>query len=301
MNGLKLVNDSFGHASGDLFLQKAAQIIKSNCRTDDIIARYGGDEFVMLLPQTSSADTDVILERIYQGLKQENIKGVELSVSFGKQTKTQEEQVIEIITKGAEDSMYRNKFLVGASVRSKTINIIMNTLYEKNNREMLHSKRVSNLCEKIATQMRLPKDTIEQLKVAGLVHDIGKIGIDENILNSPIRLTDEQWIEMKKHSEIGYRILSGSEEFSEIAQFVLEHQEKWDGTGYPRGISGEDITMEARIISLADAFDAMTRPRTYGTVFTVEQALLEIQRCAGTHFDPKLSKMFVEQYREMFE
>lgn len=301
VNGLKLVNDSFGHASGDLFLQKAAQIIKSNCRTDDIIARYGGDEFVMLLPKTSSEDTDVILERINDGLKQENIKGVELSVSFGKQTKSNNDQDIEVITKGAEDSMYRNKFLVGASVRSKTINIIMNTLYEKNNREMLHSKRVSNLCEKIATQMRMPKDTIEQLKVAGLVHDIGKIGIDENILNSPIRLTDEQWIEMKKHSEIGYRILSGSEEFSEIAQFVLEHQEKWDGTGYPRGISGEDITMEARIISLADAFDAMTRPRTYGTVFTVDQALLEIQRCAGTHFDPNLSKMFVEQYREMID
>jgi diguanylate cyclase (GGDEF)-like protein/PAS domain S-box-containing protein len=301
VNGLKLVNDSFGHASGDLFLQKAAQIIKANCRTDDIIARYGGDEFVMLLPNTSSADTDVILDRIHDGLKKESIMGVELSVSFGKQTKTHEDQVIESITKGAEDGMYRNKFLVGASVRSRTIDIIMNTLYEKNNREMLHSKRVSILCEKIAVQMNLPKDTIEQLKVAGLVHDIGKIGIDENILNSPARLTDEQWIEMKKHSEIGYRILSGSEEFSEIAQFVLEHQEKWDGTGYPRGISGQAISLEARIISLADAFDAMTRPRTYGTVFTLNQALEEIKRCAGTHFDPDLSKMFVEQYGEMFE
>jgi diguanylate cyclase (GGDEF)-like protein/PAS domain S-box-containing protein len=301
VNGLKLVNDSFGHDCGDLFLQKVAHIIKQNCRTDDIIARFGGDEFVMLLPNTTAADSEIILERVNESLGREKINGVVLSVSFGKLTKTHEDQSIEAITKGAEDSMYRNKFLVGASVRSKTIDIIMNTLYEKNNREMLHSKRVSNICEKIAIQMNLEKGTIEQLKVAGLVHDIGKIGIDENILNSPNRLTEDQWIEMQKHSEIGFRILSGSEEFADIARFVLEHQEKWDGSGYPKGIAGESISLEARIIALADAFDAMTRPRTYGNVFTVEQALEEIKRCAGSHFDPIVSEMFVEHYWEMFQ
>jgi len=300
VNGLKLVNDSFGHDCGDLFLQKVAQLIKLNCRTDDIIARFGGDEFVMLLPNTTAAGAEIILERIHESLSKENINGVALSVSFGRQTKINADEAIELITKGAEDNMYRNKFLVGASVRSKTIDIIMNTLYEKNNREMLHSKRVSIICEKIAIQMNLEKSTIEQLKVAGLVHDIGKIGIDENILNSPDRLTEDQWIEMKKHSEIGFRILSGSEEFSDIARFVLEHQEKWDGSGYPKGIAGDEISREARIIALADAFDAMTRPRTYGNVFTVEQALEEIKRCAGTHFDPALSEIFVEHYREMF-
>jgi len=211
-----------------------------------------------------------------------------------------EGEEIELIAKCAEDNMYRNKMLVSASVRSKTIDIIMNTLYEKNNREMLHSKRVSKICEKIAIHMGLEKSTIEQLKVAGLVHDIGKIGIDENILNSPHRLTEEQWVEMKKHSEIGYRILSASEEFSEIAQFVLEHQEKWDGTGYPRGLSGKGISIESRIISLADAFDAMTRARTYGDVFTIQEALEEIRRCAGTHFDPQLAEIFANHYWEMF-
>jgi diguanylate cyclase (GGDEF)-like protein/PAS domain S-box-containing protein len=300
VNGLKMINDSFGHSCGDAFLQKVAELIKINCRTDDIIARFGGDEFVILLPNTTAVDTEIILDRIHDSLGKENINGVALSVSFGRQTKTNEDETIELIIKGAEDNMYRNKFLVGASVRSKTIDIIMNTLYEKNNREMLHSKRVSSICEKIAIQMDLEKSTIEQLKVAGLVHDIGKIGIDENILNSPDRLTDDQWTEMKKHSEIGFRILSGSEEFSEIARFVLEHQEKWDGSGYPKGIAGEDISLEARIIALADAFDAMTRPRSYGNVYTVSQALQEIQRCAGTHFDPNVSKMFVEHYQEMF-
>jgi diguanylate cyclase (GGDEF)-like protein/PAS domain S-box-containing protein/putative nucleotidyltransferase with HDIG domain len=299
VNGLKLVNDSFGHDNGDLLLQKTAQIMKANCRNDDIIARFGGDEFVMLLPNTTTDAAEVLLDRIHDNLSKESVNGIKLSVSFGRQTKNQEDESIDSITKGAEDNMYRNKLLVAASVRSKTIDIIMNTLYEKNNREMQHSKRVSAICEKIAIQMKLDRSKIEQLKVAGLVHDIGKIGIDENILNSPNRLTDEQWIEMKKHSEIGYRILSGSEEFSEIAQFVLEHQEKWDGTGYPRGISGSNISLEARIIGLADAFDAMTRPRAYGKVYTVGQALEEIKRCAGTHFDPQVSEIFVEHYLEM--
>ncbi len=300
VNGLKLINDSFGHDNGDLLLQRTAELIKASCRNDDIVARFGGDEFVMLLPNTTAADAEIILDRINDSLGKENINGIDLSVSFGKYTKTYEEESIEVVSKGAEDNMYRNKLLVGASVRSKTIDIIMNTLYEKNNREMLHSKRVSNLCEKIATQMNLEKSTIEQLKAAGLVHDIGKIGIDENILNSPDKLTKAQWIEMKKHSEIGYRILNGSEEFSEIARFVLEHQEKWDGTGYPRGIAGDSISLEARIIALADAFDAMTRPRTYGKVFSIEESLEEIKRCAGTHFDPQIAEMFAKNYKEMF-
>ncbi len=300
VNGLKLVNDSFGHGYGDLLLQKVAQIMKGHCRTDDIIARFGGDEFVLLLPNTSAKETEIILNRIHDSLGRESVNGINLSVSFGYQTKVEESEDIESISKRAEDMMYRNKLLVSSSVRSKTIDIIMNTLYEKNNREMLHSKRVSDICEKFAAFMGLSSGSIEQVTVAGLMHDIGKIGIDEKILNSPNKLTDEEWVEMKKHSEIGYRILSASEEFAETACFVLEHQEKWDGTGYPQGISGETISLEARIIAIADAFDAMTRARTYGTVFTPQQALVEISNCAGSHFDPQLAMEFVTNYEKIF-
>jgi len=162
---------------------------------------------------------------------------------------------------------------------------------------MLHSKRVSKICEEIAIQMKLGKTTVEQVKLAGLVHDIGKIGIDEKILNSSSKLNEDEWNEMKKHSEIGYRILSSAKEFAEIAEYVLEHHEKWDGSGYPKRLKGKEISIEARIISVVDAFDAMTRKRTYGKVFTVEEALEEIKSSAGTHFDPEIANIFVKKIK----
>jgi len=128
--------------------------------------------------------------------------------------------------------------------------------------------------------------------LAGLVHDIGKIGIDEKILNSPLKLSGDEWNEMKKHSEIGYRILSSANEFSEIADYVLQHQEKWDGSGYPKGLKAQEISIEARIIAVADAFDAMTGERTYGRVYSTQEAIEEIQNCAGTAFDPHIVNAF---------
>jgi putative nucleotidyltransferase with HDIG domain len=179
-------------------------------------------------------------------------------------------------------------------MRSKTIDMIMKTLYEKNHREMLHSKRVGNLCEVIARQMNFTKDDINQLRLAGLMHDIGKIGIDEKILNKPTLLDMEEWAEMKRHPEIGYRILSSVNEFSEIAEYVLQHQEKWDGTGYPRGLKGEEISISARIIGIADAYDAMTSLRAYGKTLSENEAIAELEKCSGTQFDPDLVATFLK-------
>lgn len=295
VNGLKLINDSFGHPVGDELLKKAAAIIKKSCRADDIMARLGGDEFVILLPKTDAVETEKIIERIHELSSLEKINGLDISISFGHETKMNENEAIGDIFKNAEDKMYRNKLYEAASLRSKTIDLIINTLFEKNNREMFHSKRVSRICEEIAIQMHLGKSVVEKVKLAGLVHDIGKIGIDEKILNSPDKLNEDEWSEIKKHSEIGYRILMSAKEFSEIAKYVLEHQEKWDGSGYPKGLKGEEISLEARIISIADAFDAMTGVRSYGRVFTVEEALDEIRRCAGKHFDPNIANIFIEK------
>jgi len=298
INGLKLINDSFGHLMGDELLKRAAWVIKEACRDDDIVARVGGDEFVIILPKTETLEAEKIAIRISKLAKEKKLGAIEPSISFGYETKTSMEQKIEDIFKSAEDHMYRNKLYESTSIKSKTIDIIMSALYEKNPRESLHSRRVSEVCEFIAQSMNLSSDDINQIKIAGLMHDIGKIGLDEKILNSVVKLNEEEWKEIKRHPEISYRILSSANEFSEIADFALAHHERWDGHGYPKGIKGEDIPLPARIIAIADSFDAMTNGRPYKKAYDEKDAIEEIKRCSGSQFDPKIVEVFVKHYKQ---
>jgi putative nucleotidyltransferase with HDIG domain len=189
--------------------------------------------------------------------------------------------------------MYRHKLYERSSMRSKVIGLIKYALFEKSNREAMHSNTVSIICEAIATQMKLDKANVEKMRIAGLLHDIGKIGIDEEILNKPGKLSDDEWEQMRRHPEKGWRILSSVNEFSELAQFVYNHHEKWDGSGYPNGLKREKIPLEARIISVADAFDAMTSARSYRKVLSRQEAIHELTRCSGTQFDPEVIDVFV--------
>ena len=186
---------------------------------------------------------------------------------------------------------------VNADVNAKPriVGFFMNTLYEKNKREMFHSKRVGDLCEAIASEMYFDVHEVYKIRIAGLMHDIGKIEIDERILNKSQKLDEKEWEEIKKHPEIGARILNSVKECSDIAGYVLEHHEFWDGKGYPRGLKGEEISIQARIIAVADAFDAMTSNRTYGKPFSTNEAIEEIKRCSETQFDPEIVSLFVEK------
>jgi diguanylate cyclase (GGDEF)-like protein/putative nucleotidyltransferase with HDIG domain/PAS domain S-box-containing protein len=295
VNGLKLTNDAFGHKAGDNLLQKTADILTAKCRKDDIAARIGGDEFILLLPRTDLAQARMVIRGITDIIAQQKIDHIILSVSIGSSVKNSISENLMDVFKKAEDEMYRHKLSESSSMRSKTIDLIMNTLYEKNNREMLHSKRVGKICETIAENMGFDKDAVSQMRIAGLMHDIGKIGLYENILTKKEELNTSEWDEIERHSEVGYRILSSLNEFSEIADYVLEHHEHWDGHGYPRGLKAGEISLQARIISIADAFDAMTSDRTYRKSLSEEEAVQEIFKCSGTQFDPAIARVFVEK------
>ncbi|MDH8678712.1 diguanylate cyclase [Fusibacter bizertensis] len=296
LNGLKLINDSFGHIVGDEILKRAAESINQGCRIDDIIARIGGDEFIIILPNTDEIDAEHVIARINEFSSKCKVQELALSISFGFSTKISMEQTIEDIFRIAEDNMYRHKLYESASIKNKMVSLIMNTLYEKNPREQLHSKRVSAICETIAHSMNFSSDNIALIKIAGLMHDIGKIGINEKVLNSTEKLSDDEWKEIQRHPEVSYRILNSCNEFSEIANFALEHHERWDGRGYPKGLKGEKISVQARIIAIADSFDAMTSERTYKDVLSYKDAIQEIKDNAGTQFDPTIALLFVSQF-----
>jgi len=295
VNGLKIINDSFGHDFGDSLLIKIVDAIKRGCRQDEIIARLGGDEFIILLPKTDEATAEKIVKRIHKYISEEKIGNLELSISFGYSTKHRITETVSDTFKNAENQMYRHKLSDRSSARNKTISLIMNTLFEKNKREAIHSQRVSEICRDIATAMGFTKESIEQIASTGLIHDIGKIGIHESILNSTKRLTDDEWRQVKEHPEIGYRILSSSLEFAEIAEDVLEHHERWDGKGYPRGLSGKKISLNARIICLADAYDAMISERPYKLLLSKQEAIEEIRYYSGKQFDPEIAEVFIEK------
>ena len=191
--------------------------------------------------------------------------------------------------------MYRNKLAQSTSLRSRTIEIVMTTLFEKSEQETNHSRRVGELCRSMAEHLGFDADGIAQMQIAGLMHDIGKIGVDEKCLNKPERLDTEEWREMRRHPETGFRILSSVREFSEIARFILEHHEQWDGSGYPRGLSGGEITLQARIIGVVDAFEAMTSTRSYRKAMSEGDAVLVLEKGAGSQFDPELVHTFVEK------
>jgi len=295
VNGLKLINDSFGHGTGDQLLIKTAATITNGCRADDIIARMGGDEFVMLFPKTDAFEASQLIKRIKTLLKKERVEGMEISISFGYETKTSSLDDIEEIIKKAEDAMYHNKLFEGPSIKGRVIDNIIDALNHKSSREEVHSRHVSLLCEKMGEILGLEELKIKELKAFGLLHDIGKIAISDKILNKPGKLTDNEWIEMKNHAEIGYRILSTNNDMTEIAEYVLAHHERWDGTGYPKGLRRQEIPLLSRICAIADAYDAMISERSYKSSLPVEVVLAELRNNAGTQFDPELVQVFIER------
>lgn len=297
VNGLKITNDAFGHLDGDQLLKKVAEIIEKTCNAfspESISARWGGDEFVILLPKTGVRQAETLVAEMNRIGGLTKINHMTVSVSFGCGEKRNNGESLPDALKEAEKHMYERKVMESESVRGTLISTMMNALYEKSSAEALHSRRVSVLSRKIGRAMRLSEATVSELRIIGLLHDIGKIAVSESILNKEERLTEEEWESIKKHPEIGYRILKSSGEIGYLAEHVLSHHERYDGKGYPAGLKGKEITLLARIVAVADSFDAMTSKRPYNHPMSVEEALEEIGRNSGTQFDPQVVQAFTQ-------
>jgi len=295
INGLKIMNDAFGHDAGDLLLCTVADELVKVFKSDHRVARIGGDEFVILLPNTTHEKALLYVDQAKEKIEKHAIYGMGISVSFGIATHEPNENIRNLM-KRAEDDMYTHKLFEVSSHRNETIKTILNTLHEKNPREEQHSARVARICNKIGTALHMKSDEIKLLQAISNLHDIGKIAIDDAILNKPGKLDDKEWEMIKKHPEIGYRILSASPEYSEIALDILSHHERYDGKGYPRGIQAEDIPLRARIISIADSYDAMVSERPYRKPLSHLEAIAEIRKHLGTQFDPKLGQLFIDLF-----
>lgn len=298
INGLKFINDAFGHAKGDELLKDAAVVLKKHFRDEDLICRVGGDEFTVIMAGTESSEASRIITSVEDEMESiEKTSGEHkfyVSIALGSATSKTRSENLENIIRRADDSMYKKKLLESKSLHSSLLKSIRTTLEEKSHETEAHATRLVGLSNRLGHALGLEKDKLYELELLSNLHDIGKIGIPNQILNKPGPLTEEEWLEMKKHPEIGFRIAQSTAELGGIAQYILCHHERWDGRGYPQGLAGEDIPLLSRIISVVDSFDAMTDNRVYQKGRSKEAALREIEKCSGSQFDPSIAKLFIE-------
>jgi len=294
VNGLKIINDAFGHEKGDILLKNTADILRRICRADDIIGRVGGDEFAVLLPSASSEMAERVVGRIREAIDEVSLETGKLSVAIGWETKTDESQNIEDMLRIAENRMYKRKISERPKIQSEVVRNVMEMLYEKSEYERIHSQRVSFYCGEIGKALGMEHSEVEELKKLGLFHDIGMVVVDAETLNKQESLTEKEWEEIKRHPEVGRRILSSIGKYAKISDIELAHHERWDGKGYPQKLKDKEIPYKARILALAEAYEAMTNKKSCKESLSKEQAIEEIKRNAGTQFDPQIAQVFIE-------
>ena len=295
INGLKEVNDKFGQEEGDRLLKYAVNTLNHAIESKGFVARIGGDEFAILLENSDEEDIKRVLKRANNYCQTLEQEGINLSISMGTATKYALSDSIHKKLAIAEERLYNKKLLESKSTRSHLITSLNNIMSEKTFETKEHCERLVELSKQVAKKMNLKDYQIEKLRLLSLMHDIGKIAIPENILGKPGRLTDAEWLEMKKHTEIGYRIANKTPELAGIAFEILSHHERWDGKGYPQGLKGTEIPLESRILAVVDAFDAMTSDRVYRKALPLEDAIKELTDNMGTQFDPAIVEIFLKE------
>lgn len=294
VNGLKLTNDAFGHLVGDEILKNAGQVLRRACRSEDIIARWGGDEFIILLTNTDYTVALSVCDRIRDECMKVDMKPINLSIGLGYATKTKALQDVTNTIKEAETLMYANKLKEGKEIRKKILDSLLAERVEGEHDADLMIK----LCTLLASAYGLKDSQLEEIRLLAYIHDVGKASIPAEVIEKTGKPSEDEWKIIKKHSEIGYRIVSACSEYAHLADSVLSHHERWDGTGYPRKLKRDEIPLGARILSIVDAYEAMVSGRPYKTAITSEEALKEIDRNSGSQFDPEIAQLFTSIMRQ---
>ncbi|MFZ5634439.1 MAG: PAS domain S-box protein [Bacillota bacterium] len=295
VDGLKLVNDTFGHKKGDELLKAVAEILREPLRGSDVVARTGGDEFAVILPKTDETAARNICERINKAIEKYNRKRTDLpvSLSIGMATGAiSKELSCSELYRLADNDMYRQKLQSKISSRGAIVSSLTKALEDRDFLAEGHARRIFDYAKKLGEAVGLSERELTDLKLLAQFHDIGKVGVSDSILFKSGPLTKKEWEEMKKHSEIGFRIARSTPELISIADWILYHHEWWNGKGYPLGLKGQEIPLLCRVFAIADAYDAMTSARPYRKPMSSGEALKELERRSGTQFDPGLVEQF---------
>jgi len=289
LNGLKFVNDSFGHSAGDHLLKIAVNILKNALpENNDLVFRIGGDEVLLLVPSTDQAELDEVLNKIEFACDQTNFMEIPVSFALGSTLLKNESENFEAALRTADDRMYLDKLLNESSQGHQYIDALKQALREKSFETSEHEHRIIAVSRIMAEYIHLDKELIDSLELSAMFHDIGKIAVPESIIKKSSPLDTAEWTAIKRHPEVGSRIINGLFPSKHVEHGVLSHHEWWDGSGYPNGEKGSNIPIIARILSISDALDVMLQGRTYQAPVPLDDALTELRRCAGTQFDPEL-------------
>lgn len=305
VNGLKLFNDAYGHRMGDQLLKTAADVLRRICRKEDLIARWGGDEFIVFLPKTTFDEVEIIRKRIIDECNKTQIGTISLplSMAIGVCMKEKSEIDINKVFREAEDRMYQNKLTESRSTRSTILSALRITLREKSQVTEEQVTKIQNLARIFGEAVNLTPFDQDRLALLVALQDIGSITLPEEILNKTSPLTDEEWSLFCKHPENGYRIARSIDELAGIAELILTHHENWDGSGFPQGLKGEEIPFLSRLSAIITTYDEMTRKNKFNQeeVYSKTKALKKLKSYAGKQFDPKLVNLFIDRMKNLPE
>jgi diguanylate cyclase (GGDEF)-like protein/putative nucleotidyltransferase with HDIG domain len=315
VDGFKLFNDTYGHQAGDGVLRQVAGVLTKMMRTGDFIGRYGGDEFMAILPHTDRDGATSMAKRTLEAFSLEKLHtdtgdDLPLVVSIGVAVCPDDSQHKQELLACADASLYEAKQASGSSLRVarqepdemvayqdtplKVLDSLVRGIDSKDSYTRQHSQQDADLAAELGDALGLSQEPLRALRVAGLLHDVGKIGVPDDILKKPGPLTDEERRTMQEHVVLGKLIIQGVPNLQDVVEAVYTHHERWDGTGYPQGLKGEEIPLLGRVLAVADAYSAMILDRPYRKALSHEQAVEELRRGAGTQLDPELVEQLID-------